>query len=828
MRHDPIGDDVVLTCLALNGNEIPDALPEELVPASMRDIDTTVNFMRDLLKHDASTRSNTSSPGYGGAPVAAAQSKDATMYKHDDSRSLTYKPSGRHIDRKSVRYNGEDSSADIGDIRRQLQNTSALLDRSNEDSMRKSAEDEEIEQEMDDLKYRVKRIQDDIEYVSKGRRSTEKDEERRKLERELLFLMHEKLPELERRQQQREDERRMEERAGVRARDKRNDLRDRHDRDDRNEDRDWLRGTYDRDRDRDIDRDRDQAYNRRDDRDREYDRYRDRDLSRERERDRDYRPRSPPRSPPPVPPSAPQVSAPPRAPPTPTSQASAAPSTKNMTAEERTAFIREQAQRRIQDRLKALGVDSSAAAQPTIDKSVEERLEREKLEAVEKANVAEKEQEAREQARQVRVAGAGGTKEDEKPKSPVPANEPLKSIMKKPKASAPAPAPPPSRGGKQAPAPPVTRAAPPPLAAPSEDPEEVELRRKEEAMHRAREERKKRLQEMEQQEEEERKKEETLLAARQSRGTTSQQPTLPSASTPPVAPPAPPVPSDKGYNPFRKPTTAAGATPSPLPASGASNPFFKPPVAAEPTSSPAAEIPPPPPPPPPPAALPVPSATQARAAFSPPPQDDWEEIQEREVEDSESDDDYANSRASRGALASALFGNLTSPTESRPGSAAPTAPPAPKAPPPALQNLGGGDPDAGRGALLSAITGGARLKKAQTIDRSGPAVSGKIVGDDALPAQINNDAPLSPSISATDDSFTQANRHRQSVDWYAGLAADQSHPAASHESVLESTNEEEEPSSREAAKVSNGQEDELSEFDFTKSRRLPPISKCHL
>ena len=139
----------------------------------MRDIDTTVNFMRDLLKHDASSRSNTSSPSYGATPVSAAQSKDATMYKHDDSRSATYKPSSRHLDRKSVRYAGEDSSADIGDIRRQLQNTSALLDKSNADSMRRSAEDEELEAEIDDLKYKVKRIQEDIEYVSKGRRKAE-------------------------------------------------------------------------------------------------------------------------------------------------------------------------------------------------------------------------------------------------------------------------------------------------------------------------------------------------------------------------------------------------------------------------------------------------------------------------------------------------------------------------------------------------------------------------------------------------------------------------------------------------------------------------------
>jgi len=797
----------------------------------MRDIDITVNFMRDLLKHDASTSSNTSSPGHG-TPIPAAESKDATMYKHDDTRSSgAYKPSGRHLDRKSVRYAGEDSSADIGDIRRQLQNTSALFDRTNEESMRKSAEDEELEQEVDDLKYKVKRIQEDMEYVSKGRRSGEKDEERRKLEREMLYLMHEKLPELERRQQQREDGRRMEERAGVRARDKRNDTHGRYGHDDRDDDPDWLRGTYDRDRDRNRDRDHDRRGSRDRSHDRDYDSYRDR--SRERDRDRDHRPRSPPqvRSPPPAPPpaSTSSVSAPPPAPPAPTSQAAAAPSTKNMTAEERTAFIREQAQRRIQDRLKALGVQSSSAEQPAVDKSVEERLEREKQEAEEKAKTAEREQEAREQARQARLAGTGSVKEEEKPKSPTPKNGGLKSALKKP---GPAPAPPSSRL-KQPPAPPTPRGAavppipraPPASTTPAEDREETEIRRKEKGIQKAKEERKKRLQELEQQEEEERKREEEMLAARKSRGTASEQITSPAAPSPSVAPPAP---SDKGYNPFRKPN-AGGATPSPAQAASGFNPFFKPPAAAQTPPSPAAETPPPPPRPPPPAQVPAPppSASQARAAFSPPPQDDWEEIQDIEANESDSsDDEYANSRASRGALASALFGNVTSPPGSRPGSAAPTAPSAPKAPPAALQNLGGGDPTAGRGALLSAIQGGARLKKAATVDKSCPPVSGKVIGDTAPPAHINTAAPPSPPTPAADDSFAPSNSNRQSVDWYAGLAADQAHPAASHEAVLESTREEQEPKLNgfaPAINVSNENGEDLSEFDFSKCKLSLPI-----
>lgn len=809
----------------------------------MRDIDTTVNFMRDLLKHDASTRSNTSSPGYGSTPVPAAQSKDATMYKHDDSRSGTYKPSGRHLDRKSVRYAGEDSSADIGDIRRQLQNTSALLDRSNEDSMRKSAEDEELEQEVDDLKYKVKRIQQDIEYVSKGRRSAEKDEEKRKYERELLYLMHEKLPELERRQRQREDEKRMEDRAGVRARDKRNETHGRYSRDDRDErdDRDWLRGTYDRDRDRDRasyrrdSRDRDRDY----DRDRNDDRYRDR--SRDRNEDRDYRPRSPPqnRSPPPAPPPVPAAaaSAPP-APPAPTSQAAAAPSTKNMSAEERTKFIREQAQRRIQDRLKALGVESAPTDQPTVDRSVEDRLQQEKQEAAEKAQKAEKEQQAREEARQARLAGTGGSKDEGKPKSPQPPVEAQKS----------APKPPPSMGGKKVPpAPPNPRtgnnpskARPPPVSAPAEDPAEVEIRRREEAMQKAKEDRKKRLQELDQEEAEERKREEDILAARKSRSVASQQSTPPVGTSPPPPPPIQAAPTDKGNNPFRKPNAAAAAS-SPTPAAGgAFNPFFKPQPASQPASSTSGEAPPPPPPPPPPpGGAQTASAAEAREAFSPPPpsaSDDWEQIQERDANDSDSsDDDYATSRASRAGLASALFGNLASApgsgAGSRPGS---TAPAAPAAPPAALQKLGGGNPSAGRGALLSAIQGGGLggLKKTpKTVDMSAPPVSGRVIGDAAPPDHIRTTAPEPHSPPpAADDSFTQKSSNRQSVDWYAGLAADQAqgHPAASYDSALGSTQEEDESVSNGNGNgtggpdinVSNEDGEDLSEFDFSKCKYL--------
>ena len=799
----------------------------------MRDIDTTVTFMRDLLKHEASTRSSSTSPSLGTSSFSGNQPRDATAYKHDDSRSNsgTYKPSSRHLDRKAVRYAGEDSDADIKDIRRQLQNTSALLDSSNDDYSRKTEEDERLEQEVDDLKYRVKRLQEDIDYVSKGRRSADKDEERRKLERELLFLMHEKLPELERRQEQREEEKGMEERAGTRARDKRNQTFGRYDdREDRNGDRDWLRGSYDRDR-RDRSRDRDYDRYDRDSRDRsrerrDYDRdYRDRDRSHER------RPRTPPasRTPPPAPPPA---AAPPAAPPKP---AAAAPDTKKMTPEERTAFIRAQAQARIQDRLKALGVEPAPDA-TVVDKSTEERLAAEKQEAENKAKAADEEQKKREEARRARMAATSPQPKDE----PAPAPPTPKSILK---GSKPGPPPPPTSRAKPAPPPPRSApspAKPPPKVEPVEDAEEAELKRREEAMAKAKEERRKRLEQMEKEEEEEARRE-ADASANKARG-----PATPSETpmTPPAPPAAPPTPSPGGYNPFRK--AGGGSGPAPPASGGGFNPFFKPPAqaVAESESKPV-ETPAPPPPPPAPPAPPAPSAPilTTRSAGN----DEWEKIEEKGGSDdsSDDDDDYATSRDHRRNLASALFGNIgggSPTTTSRPGSAGPA-----KTPPAALQNIGGGDPDAGRGALLSAIQGGASLRKTATVVKGEPE-GGKVIGDAAPPAHINTEpvpresapAPFSASPEPTaaadtsgfESDFTPRNANRGSVDWYAGLAADQ-HPGAGFgdTSVLEPTKEEDENEDKEefgtpvGTPTGNGSapeikvegEDDTSEFDMGKS-----------
>ena len=355
----------------MNGNDIPDELPAELVPPSHRDLDTSVNFVKNLLQNEPS---RTRSPSGLDSPVSrlpnrsllssnapgAGGRQDATVYKHTDEEPVGgyYTPRSRHLDRSAVRASSDRDSpaADLSDMKRQLENTVRMLDRETEESALRTAEDDALDREMSDLKWEVQRVQEDLEYASRGPRSLRADEDRRRLERELLELMHERVPAVERKLAEREERRARQKRELDRERDRRNETFGRFNGRDRNRDRYGSSsrdaGSYDKDRGRDRDY--------RDDRSRDFDRnhsYRDRSRS----WDRKYggeRPRSPPtatRSPAPLTPPAPAhvVSNPPPAPPAP--DKSPAVNVKNMTPEERRAFILAEAQHRTAERMAAMG-----------------------------------------------------------------------------------------------------------------------------------------------------------------------------------------------------------------------------------------------------------------------------------------------------------------------------------------------------------------------------------------------------------------------------------------------------------------------------------------
>ncbi|KAI0085934.1 hypothetical protein BDY19DRAFT_963763 [Irpex rosettiformis] len=722
----------------LNGNEIPDQLPPELVPPSHRDLDESVDFLKDLLKSDPRSRSPA---GFDDGPVSklkdrsfhsqgaygAGGRQDATVYKHSDDAPPGgfYKSRYRTVDRSAIRTASESNSpsSDLSDLKRTLENTAKALDRNAEDYASRTKEDEELDREMSDLKYRVKRLQEDLDYVSRGPKTASKDEERRRLERELLNILHERLPELERRIQDREERKKREQREWDRERDRRNDRFGRYD--DR-EDK-YSSSRYDRD----DDRDRYRSYDR-DEPERYRDSSRDRPYSRNRERDYD-RPRSPvitARSPPPPPPPAPTSSVN-RPPPAPLPAKSPAPGVKKMSPEERKAFMQAEAQKRIQERMAALGVTPTASATSKVDSTVEDRLAKEKQEAEEKVKAADREAEEREKLRRERLESEKATKDVSSPTTPVAPTPPVPSAaLPAPRVAPPAPkprapAPPPPRKTPSRPpviprtpsvtVPAASPAPPPPPPAPpvepEEDPEEVALRAREAALRKAREERLERLRRLEQEEAEANRRLEEEFEARRKQFSSPPAPT-PLAQPPPpapsvvapviVAPPSPPPPppppvtnppvasppaAEKSTtNPFsrlmKEGSTPGAGSPS-TPANGSTNPFFKP---TSPPSAPVAVPPIVPPPPSIPRSTKSPAPPAVKTHYNTAPQDesDWDDVEEKEEEDS-SEDELDSSRDTRNKLAQHLFGSMipSRPQSTAPPSATPkSGTPAPPAPPP--------------------------------------------------------------------------------------------------------------------------------------------------
>ncbi|KAJ7819806.1 hypothetical protein B0H14DRAFT_2835768 [Mycena olivaceomarginata] len=279
--------------------------------------------------------------------------------------------------------------------------------------------------------------------------------------------------------------------------------------------------------------------------------------------------------------------------------------------------------------------------------------------------------------------------------------------------------------------------------------------------------------------------------------TRSPSPVMVSAPTPPPPPPPAQVmtpPEVKSStNPFSRLMKEGGATPPVAPAN--TNPWAS---ATSTTSTPTAVSPPP-------AAAPVrtnPFPAPVRGAYNtvPTTDDDWDVIKENDDDDSSDED---TSRDMRKNLAKELFGNILpaapprdscdpcfrgAPPPPPPPPSAPAPPPPPSAPapppppaaPPAPFAAPAAPPSAPGdvSALMKSIQGGLKLRKAVTVDKSGPPVSGKVIGDTAPPEHINAaprpvspPAPMSipepPTISSTASS-----NNRQSVDWYNGLASD--------------------------------------------------------
>lgn len=102
----------------------------------------------------------------------------------------------------------------------------------------------------------------------------------------------------------------------------------------------------------------------------------------------------------------------------------------------------------------------------------------------------------------------------------------------------------------------------------------------------------------------------------------------------------------------------------------------------------------------------------------------------------------------------------------------PPAPPMPPAPPAPPASAPSGD----RGALFASIIGGARLKPTKTVDRSVVQGAGAVLGGATPPAHINTAprpaSPPAPVQSVIPAGPANGHAYKESVDWYAGLAAE--------------------------------------------------------
>lgn len=597
----------------MNGNPIPEELPDELVPPSSKDLNMQVDILKDILKNDNHQRITT--------PQIPSSRSDASIYKHDDDQaaSSTYKSSSRHLDRSNVRYSDNSPVSDLEDMKRELANTSAKLDKATTLSGNRTEEDDQLERDLDDLKYSIRRVQDDLDFVSSGRPTREKDQERRQLERELLYLMHDRLPEVEKRIQRAESRKKDTEREALRYRDYRND-RYRRFRDD-DDDPYYRRPSPDYPPSR-----RDRDY---DDRSRGgYENPPARGYMRGTYDDRPppepIHPRVADKTPPPPPPVAQpkEVDTSAKSPPPAPSQ-SGSTNLRGMSTEARKNYIQNEAQRRVQERLKALGVSSGDETQGG-DETVAERLEREKKEAAERAQKEDEERSRKEQERVRRV------EEEKAARNPPPA-QPVQAQATGKKA----PPPPPSR--RQAPPTPVSRtpsqqppAVPPaqPPAQPQHDPEEEML----EQRRRAKEARMKALEDEERQLAEAERKFKERQARLQAEDEARQAASVPAA---------PPVPASTTPASIPTPASVPRAVPSPrpsIPTPVAAPPAPSPSVPIAPIAPPAPVAPSPPSPQPvsSPAAPPIPTApapptaAPAPAPVSQEPSQDQGIVQEKE------------------------------------------------------------------------------------------------------------------------------------------------------------------------------------------------------
>lgn len=636
---------------ALNGNEIPNELPLELIPSSTRDLSESVDFLKDLLKQDTGIRNSTAlnlaEPGsnkdtkytetrsFYRNPVErenTSSQADAVAYKHQESNSAGYRSRSRYLDRRDVHFDGQSAAEGLSEMKRQLENTQRMLERTD----LREEEDRDLQNEMEDVRYAIRRLQDDIEYYNR-REGPHAGEQRRKAERMLMQLLHERLPQLERRLERRQD------------RDYQRDINESRERDARNNDR--------------------------------YAHLKERAPNQSTASSSSARAAAEP--------SGSEPRAEPAAVSTPPASSSASAPPPKLSGAEREAWIRAEAQRRVQERMRLLGMGDTAktaSSSSSMDASVEQRLAAERTEAEARAAQADKEAKEREEARKARM------RENKQVPTPPSRSRP----------------PPPSRPNRpSAPQAPLREPeSQTKLDSISAEPAKLGVKADASA--------------------------EPLTVSQPARQSTN--PFLRAQNAQPQKP-EPQADLTLDSTPGRQRESVPEPEPEPEP-----EPKPEPKPEPTPPSAPASR-------PDPDSCIPVPQRAtpsappSSRTIHLPPSHDeDWDEEEEDE------DENPLSSRATRQHLAQQLFsGAVPASASSKSDADVPQAP----APPAPMPNLGGGMGD--RNALLSQIRGGQTLKKTTTRDRSGAQGAGAVIGSASPPRGASLSSVPEPESS--DDGF---------------------------------------------------------------------------
>ncbi|KAG9050336.1 hypothetical protein FS837_006208 [Tulasnella sp. UAMH 9824] len=187
---------------AMNGARIPTVLPAELAPLSERDSGDSVNIHKDILSQDShELTSNGSSLNQQDGKIHSWQgtlegntlgrSGEDAINIHDNSDTGVYKSSSWQLGRRAILYGEKSSVPDLNEIKRQSESASSQQDARIEVEDARNKKDEKLEDDLNDLKYCVKEVQEDLDQTTRGPRNVRKDEKLQRLERELLEIQDE-------------------------------------------------------------------------------------------------------------------------------------------------------------------------------------------------------------------------------------------------------------------------------------------------------------------------------------------------------------------------------------------------------------------------------------------------------------------------------------------------------------------------------------------------------------------------------------------------------------------------------------------------------------